>query len=99
VVTLLSSDIEEALELLSLSPTHGSPSRPSDPYSSSGSDLFKDWPGANDMAASVYIALSADALSSRASTTTAPHDGQESHAGSSHGRFYCDGPMGESSKT
>jgi hypothetical protein len=75
VVTLSSSDTEEALELLSLSPSHGPPSRPSDHCSSSSNDLFEDWPEANDMAISVYVALTADALSSRASTATAPLDG------------------------
>jgi hypothetical protein len=49
VVTLSCSDTEEALELLSLSPAHGPPSRPSNPYSSSDIDLFKYWPEANDM--------------------------------------------------
>jgi hypothetical protein len=75
VVTLSSSDTEEALELLSLSRSHGPPSRPSDHCSSSGNDLFEDWPEANDMAISVYVALTVDALSSRASTATAPLDG------------------------
>jgi hypothetical protein len=74
VVTLSSSDTEEALELLFLSPAHGPPSRPSDLCSSSGSDLFEDWPEANDMAASVYVVLSANASSSHMSTTAAPHD-------------------------
>jgi hypothetical protein len=54
VVTLLSSDIEEGLELLSLSPTHG---LLSELHSSSGSELFDDWPKANDVATSVYVAL------------------------------------------
>jgi hypothetical protein len=80
VVTLLSSD---ALELLFLSPTHGPPSQRSNPYSSSGSNLFEDWPEANNVVVSVYVALTIDASGSCASTATAPHDGQESHACSS----------------
>jgi hypothetical protein len=71
---------------LSLSPAHGPPSRPSDPCSSSGSDLFEDWPKANDMVVSVYVALTAYASSSHTSMTTAPPDGQESHGGSSSTR-------------
>jgi hypothetical protein len=71
VVSLLSSEIEEALELLSLSPSRGPHSPLSKFRSSSGSDLFDDWPKANDMAVSVYIALTADASSSRASTISA----------------------------
>jgi hypothetical protein len=105
VVTLSSSDTEETLELLSLSPSHGPPSRPSDPCSSSGNDLFKDWPEANDMAISVYVALTADALSSRASTATA-HLMDESlvlvaHLRDrlAHRRLRCDGPISENSKT
>jgi hypothetical protein len=86
VVNLSSGNTEEALELLSLSPTHGPPSRPSDPCSSSGSNLFEDWPKANDMAVSVYVALIADASSSCASTAIAPPSGQEYHAGSSSTR-------------
>jgi hypothetical protein len=61
LVTLSSSDTEEALELLSLSPAHGLSSRLSE-----GSDLFEDWPKANDMAASVYVAFTAEISSSRA---------------------------------
>jgi hypothetical protein len=60
VATLSSSDIEEALELLSLSPARGQRSPFSETHSSSGSDLLDDWPEANDMAASVYNALTAD---------------------------------------
>jgi hypothetical protein len=69
MVDLSSSDTEEVLELLSLSPTCGYHSPLSNLRSSSDSDLFEDWPEANDMAASVYVALIADALSSRVSTT------------------------------
>jgi hypothetical protein len=76
VVTLSSSDTKEALEPLSLSHARGFSSRLSEggaqvPLSSSGSDLFKDWPEANDMAVSVYIALTVETLSFCASTTDA----------------------------
>jgi hypothetical protein len=67
VATLSSSDTEEASELLSLSPAHGPHSPFSELLSSSGGDLFDDWPEANDMAMSVYVALAADALSSHTS--------------------------------
>jgi hypothetical protein len=73
VVSLSSSDIEEALEFLSLCPARGPHSPLSELYSCSGSDLFDDWPKANDMAVSVYVALMTDALSSRASAFSAPH--------------------------
>jgi hypothetical protein len=86
VMTLSSSDTEEALELLSQSPTHVPPSRPSDPCSSSGSDLFEDWPEANDTVVSVYVALTVDASISHASTATALPDGQGSRAGSTSTR-------------
>jgi hypothetical protein len=89
VVTLSSSDAEEALELLSLSPAHVPPSRSSEPCSKSGSNLFEDWPEANNMVVSVYVALTVDALSSHALMATAPHDGQESRAGSSSTRQSC----------
>jgi hypothetical protein len=71
VVNLSFSDTEEALKLLSLSPARGAHSPLSKLRSSSGSDLFKDWPEVNDMAMSVYVALTADALSSHASTVNA----------------------------
>jgi hypothetical protein len=64
MVDLSSSDTEEVLELLPLSPTHGYPSLLSDLRSGSDSELFEDWSEANDMVASVYIALTADASSS-----------------------------------
>jgi hypothetical protein len=75
VVILSSSDTEEVLELLSLSPAHRLLSWPLDPCSSSSSDLFEDWTEANNMEVSVYVALSVDALSSRTSRGTALHDG------------------------
>jgi hypothetical protein len=42
VVTLLSSDTEEALELMFLRPDHDLVSRVLEPSSCSGSDLFED---------------------------------------------------------
>jgi hypothetical protein len=79
VVTLSSSDTEEAIEFLSLSPAHGLSSCLSEgdscePSLSCGSDLLKDWAEANDMAASVYVALATEGLSSRVSMVNAPHD-------------------------
>jgi hypothetical protein len=67
MVDLSSSDTEEALKLLPLSPTRGYHSPLSNLQSTSNRELFKDWSEANDMAASVYIALTTDALSSHAS--------------------------------
>jgi hypothetical protein len=64
MVNLSSSDTEEALELLSLSSACGYHSPLLNLWSSSDSELFEDWPKANDMAASVYVALTADVLSS-----------------------------------
>jgi hypothetical protein len=78
LVSLSSRDIEEALELFSLGPTRGPHSPLLELCSSSGSDLFDDWPKANDMVASVYVALTADASSSCASTVSAPHCTQKS---------------------
>jgi hypothetical protein len=86
VVTLSSSDTEEALEFLSMSPTRGLSSRllegdAQEPSPSYGSDLFEDWPEANDMATSVYVALAVEGLSSRVSMANAPHGKQKSCAG------------------
>jgi hypothetical protein len=78
VVTLSSSDTKEALELLSLNPARGPHSALLKLRSSSGSDLFDDWPEANDMAVSIYVALTTDASSSRASTVNALHYAQKS---------------------
>jgi hypothetical protein len=78
VASLSSSDTEEALELLSLTPTRGPHYPLSDLRLSCGSDLFDDWPEANDMAASVYVALTADASGSRTSIVSAPHCTQKS---------------------
>jgi hypothetical protein len=91
VVTLSSSDSEEALEVLSLSPAHDLTSQLSEgdvlePSSNSGSDLFEDWPKANNMSASIYVALTAEASSSRASMADAPRGEQRTHTGSSSTR-------------
>jgi hypothetical protein len=80
MVDLSSSDTEEVLELLSLSPACGYHSPPSNLRSSSDSDLFEDWPEANDVVASVNIVLTVDALSSRASTVDSPCGSQKSWA-------------------
>jgi hypothetical protein len=74
VINLSSSDIEEALDVLSLSPTCGSCSQPSNLHSCSDSDFFKDWTEANDMRVSVYVALTGHASSARASTIIAACD-------------------------
>jgi hypothetical protein len=71
VVNLSSSDIEEAFDLVFLSPVHGPHSPTLNPRSGSNSNVFDDWPEVNDMAASVYVALTADASSSRVSTVDA----------------------------
>jgi hypothetical protein len=78
VVTLSSSDIEEALKLLSLSPARGPRPPLSKLRSSSSSGLFEDWPEANDMDASVYVVLTVDASSSCASMVSAPYCTQKS---------------------
>jgi hypothetical protein len=76
--------------LLSLSPTRGPHSPLSEPHSSSDSDLFDDWPEANDIDASVYIALTTYASSSHVSTTGAPHCTQKS---------FTDGPSTQKAHT
>jgi hypothetical protein len=90
VVTVSSSDIEEALELLSLSPSCGMSPRPSgcdaQELSSSfdaSSDLVEDRPEANDMATSVYVALTVEPLSYRAPMSSAPCSERKSRARSS----------------
>jgi hypothetical protein len=80
-IDLSSSDTDEALKLLPLSPARGYQSPLLKPRSSSDSELFEDWPEANDMVASVYIALTTHALSSRASTVDSMCGGQKSRAG------------------
>jgi hypothetical protein len=85
VVNSPSSDTEEALDLLILSPAHGPLSPASGPCSGSDSDVFKDWPKVNDMAASLYVALTVDALSSHASAIDAMCDVRESCASGSSG--------------
>jgi hypothetical protein len=68
VVTLSSSDTEEALELLFSSPPCDPVSHVLEPSCSFGSDHFKDWPEANNTAASVYVALTVNASGSCTST-------------------------------
>jgi hypothetical protein len=77
VVTIYSSDTEEALELLSLGPCRNLASQVlggniHETSASSGSDLFEDLPMAKDMAASIYVMLTAEASSSLISTADAP---------------------------
>jgi hypothetical protein len=86
-----SSDTEEALEFLSLSLVRGVSSRPlegdaQELSSSSDSDLFKDWAKANDMAASIYITLTAEASSSHAPVANASCGKRRSCARSSLAR-------------
>jgi hypothetical protein len=89
VVNPSSSDTEEALNLLFLCPPRGSQSPSLSPRSGSDSDVFEDWPEVNDMAASVYVALIADASSSRVSMVDAMCDVRESYTGSSSARHSC----------
>jgi hypothetical protein len=83
VVNPSCSDTEEALDLLFLCPSHGSRSPALNPCLGSDSDVFKDWPKAHDMTASVYVALTIDALSSRASMINDLCDVRESCTGGS----------------
>jgi hypothetical protein len=91
---LSSSDTKEALELLSLSPSRGYRSLLLNLRSSSDSDLFEDSPKANDMAASVYVALTAEASSSCASIDDSVNGSRKSCAASRmlddpvHGRLH-----------
>jgi hypothetical protein len=71
VVNVSSSDNEDSLEFHSLESGREISSQPSvddtwelSPSSSASSDWFKDWPEANDMAANIYVALTAEPLSS-----------------------------------
>jgi hypothetical protein len=80
MVDLSSSDTEDGLKLLPLSHAHGYHSPLSNLRSSSNSKLFEDWPEANDMDASVYIALATDIYSSRASTTDSLRGSKKSRA-------------------
>jgi hypothetical protein len=81
-----SSDTEEALDLLFLSPARDPRSPISKPRSSFDDDLFEDWPDVNDMAMSVYVALSVDASSSWMLAVDALCDDRESCASSSSTR-------------
>jgi hypothetical protein len=89
VVNPSSSDTEEALNLLFLCPPRGSQSPSLSPRSGSDSDVFEDWPEVNDMAASVYVALIADASSSRVSMVDAMCDVRESYTGGSSAQHSC----------
>jgi hypothetical protein len=71
VVNLSSSDTEEALDLLFQGPAHSPQYLALNPHSDSDSDMFKDCPEVNDMATSVYVALTVHALSSHASMVDA----------------------------
>jgi hypothetical protein len=71
----------EALNLLFVNPARDPHSSASNLCSGSDCDVFEDWPQVNDMAASVYVALTADALSSHASTFDDPCDVRGSRTG------------------
>jgi hypothetical protein len=73
--SISSNDTEALLDSLFLSPTHDSPA--SHPCASSDADSFENWPKANDMAACVYIAMSADASGSHTPAIDAPRDGKK----------------------
>jgi hypothetical protein len=68
---------------LSLSPTHHPCSQSSSRCSDSDSDMFEDWPEANNMVSNVYVSLTTDASSYHVSTVGGLHDGQEFCAGGS----------------
>jgi hypothetical protein len=76
VVDVSSSNIEDQLNSLFLSPACDSLSL----CRCAGSDAnsFKSWPEANNMAVSVYVELSVDALSSRKHAIDAPRDNRRS---------------------
>jgi hypothetical protein len=76
VVDISSSDTEALLDSLFLSPAHDSPASHS--RESFDPDSFENWPEPSDMAVSVYIALSADASSSRMHAINVPLDGLKS---------------------
>jgi hypothetical protein len=76
-VDVSSSGTEDLLNLLFLSPACDSPFVHY--RASSDTDSFESWLEANDMAASVYVALSVDASSSRKPAIDAPCDTHKSH--------------------
>jgi hypothetical protein len=86
VVTLSSSVTEEALEQLFSGPPLDPVSHVLKPPCSFDSDQFNDWPKANDIVVSVYVALIVDASSSRISTVNAQLSDQESCADISFSR-------------
>jgi hypothetical protein len=76
VVHVSSSDTKDLLNSLFLSPACDSLSLRH--RASSDADSFESWPKANNMAASVYVALSVDASSFRKPTIDAPCDNRRS---------------------
>jgi hypothetical protein len=81
VVDLLCSDTKALLDSLFMSAACGS--LVSHPRTGSNCNSFKDWPESNDMAASVYATLSADASSSHAPTVGGPRNVRKSCIGDS----------------
>jgi hypothetical protein len=81
VVDLSSSDTEALLDSLFVSPACDS--AVSRPCMGSDGDSFEDWPKANDIVTSVYVALSPDSLTSHAPTIGSPCDGRKSCIGDS----------------
>jgi hypothetical protein len=77
VVDVLSSDTEDLLNSLFFSPACDSPSLCR--RASSDANSFESWPEVNNMAASVYVALSADASSSCKPAIDAPRNNRRSH--------------------
>jgi hypothetical protein len=76
VVDISSSDTGALLDSLFFSPSCNSPASLLRP--NSDADSLEDWPEGNDMAATVYVALSADTSNSRKPANDAPCDGRES---------------------
>jgi hypothetical protein len=75
-VDILSSDTENFLNSLFLSPACDSPSLRH--CASSDADSFESWPKANNMAESVFFALSVDASSSHKPVIDDPRDNRRS---------------------
>jgi hypothetical protein len=80
IVNVSSSDTDEALELLTLASGHSyssqvalNNSQVASSESSTGSEWFEDWPEANDVAASIYVALTTDPLPSHLERGGASH--------------------------
>jgi hypothetical protein len=77
MVKLSSRNTAEVLNSLFLSPTRDSRSPVSNLHKGCSSDVFKEWLESNDMAASVYVLLTADASSSRVPVTNSSRDGHK----------------------